>query len=98
MSSALMILQAGSKRIARPHTIFMIHPSNHWLKDPKPFQEYMQIVEENKRMHELFINLTINRSGISRNDLEKTYQHRKYLTPKEALKFGPNGLIDKIED
>lgn len=96
MSSAVMILQAGRKRLARPHTIFMVHPSISYIEE-KSYHEMISIVDQYKKNHELFVKLTIERSGIGMEEFERLYTPRKYLSPKEAREFGPHGLIDGIE-
>lgn len=96
MSCAVMILQAGRKRLSYSNTVFMVHPSHFNQEDNKPFYESMKVVDQYKINHEKFIELTITRSGISKAEFEKLYNPIKYFTPKEALSFGPNGLIDEI--
>lgn len=96
MSAAVMILQAGRKRISRPHTSFMIHPSSYNQDDKKPYSEFLEVVGEYKRNHKLFVKLTIARPGASRKEYEAIYEPRKYLTPQEAKKFGKYGLIDAV--
>ncbi len=92
-SSALMIMQAGRKRISRPHTSFMVHPSSHRQEEPQPYEEFLSIVEQYKRNHDLFVTLTIQRSKMDRKEFEKLYEPRKYLSAQEALKLG---FIDEI--
>ena len=74
----------------------MVHPSNNSLGD-NDYQEFLAIVDQYKKNHDLFVRLTIERAGISRVDFERLYEPRRYLTPEEALRIGKNGLIDKIE-
>ncbi len=95
MSAAVMILQAGRKRSARPLTTFMIHPSNMSQEEGKPYNEILTIVEAYKRNHDLFIKLTIERAKVSREEVEKLYEPRKYLSAKQALEMG---LIDEIKE
>ncbi len=92
-SSALMIMQAGRKRISRPHTSFMVHPSSHRQEESEPYEEFLSIVEQFKRNHDLFVRLTIERSGMDRKAFEKLYDPRKYLSAEEAKKLG---FIDEI--
>lgn len=93
MSAAVMILQAGRKRISRPHTSFMVHPSNMSQENSKPYSEFLSIVEEYKRNHDLFVKLTIGRSKMKREAFEKIYEPRKYLSAKETKELH---LIDEI--
>ena len=93
MSAGVMILQAGRKRISRPHTSFMVHPSNYSQEDRKPYSEFLSMVEEYKRNHDLFVKLTIDRSGMSKSEFEKLYEPRKYLSAENARELK---LIDEI--
>lgn len=96
MSAAIMILQAARKRLSTQHTSFMIHPSSYATDEKKPYSEFLTMVEEYKRNHDLFVKLTIEKSGVSKDQFEKLYNPRRYLTPQEAIKIGKNGLIDEI--
>lgn len=96
MSAAVMVLQAARRRVARPHTVFMVHPTITSLEE-KAYPEFISIVDQFKRNHDLFVELSIARSGMSREEFEKIYTPRKYLTPEEALHFGKFGLIDEIQ-
>lgn len=99
MSSAVMVLQAGRRRIARSYTVFMVHPSSIYLQEhDRPYNEFLSIVDQYKKNQELFIALTIRKSGMSRKEFEKIYAPRKYLTPTEAKNFGKYGLIDEVEE
>jgi ATP-dependent protease ClpP protease subunit len=93
MSAGVMILQTGRKRISRPHTIFMVHPSSYTQEDKKPYSEFLLMVDEYKRMHDLFVKLTIGRSGMNRMSFEKLYEPRKYLSAENAKELK---LIDEI--
>ncbi|HLL61182.1 MAG TPA: ATP-dependent Clp protease proteolytic subunit, partial [Candidatus Nitrosocosmicus sp.] len=54
MSAAVVIMQAGRKRISRPNTLFMIHPSKNQIQENRLYSEFIAIVEELKRNYELF--------------------------------------------
>ncbi|MBI4130283.1 ATP-dependent Clp protease proteolytic subunit [Candidatus Roizmanbacteria bacterium] len=96
MSAAVMILQAGRKRLSYPHTVFMVHPSAYKLDERRSYREFMMMVDSYKKEHDLFVELTIERSGMTKIEFEKIYEPRKYLTPEEAKKLGKHGLIDEI--
>jgi len=96
MSAGVMILQAGRKRLCYPHTLFMIHPSQYSLPDEKGYHEVLFMIDQYKKDHDTFIQLTINRSGITQQDFDSYVNPVKYLNPDEALKFGPYGLIDEV--
>lgn len=40
----------------------------------------LQIVDQYKKNHDLFIKLSVERSGIDREEFEKIYNPRKYLS------------------
>lgn len=95
MSIAVTILQAATLRQATTHTLFMVHPSISSLEE-RSYPEFISMVDQYKKNHDLFVKLTIEKSGMTREEFETIYNPRKYLTPEEALHFGKNGLIDKI--
>jgi ATP-dependent Clp protease, protease subunit len=95
MSAAVMILQAGRNRLSRPHTSFMVHPSSYSQEDRKSYSEFLSMVDEYKKMHDLFVKLTIERSGMDRLKFEKLYEPRKYLSAEQAKELK---LIDKVLD
>lgn len=95
MSAGVMLLQAARVRAARPKTLFMVHPSITSLEE-QSYPELMSIVDQARRNHDLFVELSIARSGITREEFEKIYTPRKYLTAEEAKAFGKYGLIDEI--
>jgi ATP-dependent protease ClpP protease subunit len=95
-SSAVMILQAARRRYSRPNTVFMVHPTWNQIPDRTSYMEYLAETEQYKRNHELCVQLTIQRSGMSKITYEKFYDPIRYLTPEEALQFGQNGLIDEV--
>lgn len=95
MSAGVMILQAAQKRLSTPNTLFMVHPSITHVEE-KAYHEFLSIVDQYKKNHELFVKLSIQRSGISTEEFEKVCTPRKYLSAADALKFGKHGLIDEI--
>lgn len=95
-SCAVMVLQAARRRFSTLNTIFMVHPSVFKFEERKSYDEAISRIEQYKLDHERFVRLSIERSGIKREEFEKLYKPMKYLTPDEALKFGKYGLIDEI--
>lgn len=94
-SASVMVLQAGAMRYAAPHTTFMVHPSS-WSYEDIPYPTLTNKMDQSHKDQDLFVQLTIERSGMSRKDFETMYNPIKYLSAKEALAFGKHGLIDKI--
>ena len=91
-----MILQAGKKRFATKNTKFFIHPSEMSLDTNEPHRSYLNITEDYKQNHAKFMELSSQKTGYSPEEFEKLATPSKYLSPREALEFGKNGLIDEI--
>jgi ATP-dependent protease ClpP protease subunit len=97
MSSALMVLQAARKRLARPHTVFALHLSNIRVDEFKEYHEFLELTEQYKRNQALFLRLTLERAGAKIDELERSLRgKRQHLTAQQAKEFGTNGLIDNI--
>jgi ATP-dependent protease ClpP protease subunit len=96
-SCAVMIMQAARKRYATVNSYIMVHPSLNTI-GTKTHEEFMVSAKQYDLEHKKFITLSSERSGMSYEEFETiTKKHmRIYLTPEEALKFGPHGLIDEI--
>lgn len=93
-SSALLILQAGSKRSATKNTVFMMHKTAHEI-ERTAYEEFTKEVEQRKKENELFTQLTIDRSKISKEEFDKLTQNSLYFNSQEALTYG---LIDEISN
>jgi ATP-dependent Clp protease, protease subunit len=96
MSAAVMILQAARERISYPHTVFMVHPSRYKIEETRAYEEVEEMVNQYKRNHQTFLDLSIQRSGMSRTRFHRLCKAFWYMTPEEAKKFGKRGLIDRI--
>lgn len=95
MSAALMILQAGHKRISRPDTFFMVHQASYWLEQHMYIDEMNVINDQWNRSANLFVKHTLERSILSREEFDKIAKPRKYFDSEEAKKWG---FIDEISD
>ena len=97
-SCGTMLLQAGRTRYATKNSYIMIHPSNSTIPQSKPHEEFMALANQYDSEHQRFIELSASRSGMDKAEFDKLCKDkmRVYLSPKEALEFGTNGLIDKI--
>lgn len=93
-SAAVTILQCGQRRLATSNTRFMLHSSNHRFERGS-YEEFVQYQLQVDFLHQQFIDLTINRSGLSEQEFTKLLP-MKYLSAQEALKIGAQGLIDQI--
>ena len=87
-----IILQAGSERLATPHTRFLIHEvsSMTWGKTSEIEEE----AEEIRKVNNLMRKILADRTGKSAEEIEKLW-HKKdvWLSVNEAEEFG---LIDGI--
>ena len=95
MSMGVAILQAGRERLSYPHTVFMVHPSSFSMSGAE-IDEVMENARQYQKDHKYFNEITRKRSGLTKVEFEAVYKPKKYLTAKEALKLGSNGLIDRI--
>ncbi|OGK62306.1 hypothetical protein A2446_06290 [Candidatus Roizmanbacteria bacterium RIFOXYC2_FULL_38_9] len=95
MSASLMILQAASKRISRPNTIFMLHQSTYWTEQHTYMDEINVMNKEWNRLYKQFVTQSISRSTITLEEFEKIAKPRKYFSAKEALDMK---FIDTISD
>ncbi|HRN70392.1 MAG TPA: ATP-dependent Clp protease proteolytic subunit [Candidatus Woesebacteria bacterium] len=91
-SSAVVVLQAGHKRLATEKTIFMLHQIDSPIQNPT-FSELQKESEHMKRMNDLFIELTVSKSNITKEDFEKQTKNTLYLSAQEAFS---QGFIDEI--
>jgi ATP-dependent Clp endopeptidase proteolytic subunit ClpP len=89
-SSALVVLQAGKKRIASGNTIFMIHQSSNSLETTS-FKEFNTQAEQYQKENEKFIELTTSKSKIKGDFFEKL-ETSFYFDTQKAVELG---LIDK---
>lgn len=94
-SSAILVLQAATRRFATVNTIFCLHAAEFSL-DKCTFQEIETIYLAFRRNNNRFLELSLNRSGIDIVETEKKLTQPLFLTAGEALKFGPHGLIDEV--
>lgn len=92
MSMGLIILQAGAKRLATPHTTFLMHEVQGMnvgsLSRMADTQKVMMM------MQEVLDKLVADRAGISAKQVRKLFERKEYfLNSDEALQ---HNLIDGI--
>ncbi|OGN34341.1 MAG: hypothetical protein A3F98_01995 [Candidatus Yanofskybacteria bacterium RIFCSPLOWO2_12_FULL_41_8] len=96
-SMATCILQAGTERLSLPNTQFLIHEISQFIYDNEKVSESEERVTESKRINQIVMSLIAKRIGMSTEKLIATSKKKDYwLDAKSALKFGDNGLIDKV--
>jgi ATP-dependent protease ClpP protease subunit len=98
MSAAVLVLQAGKRRISRPHSTFMIHPTLFVISPRESHDTAIEIVKQGTKYQDLLISLIARRVGISPSNFKKEFNPIKYFTAQEARQFGKHGLIDAIEE
>lgn len=97
-SMATVILQAGTKRLALPHTQFLVHQvSETILFKTEEVSEGKERVEELERINRIVMGIIAERADIDLEELLRLSKKKDcWYAPEEAKKFGKNGLIDKI--
>lgn len=96
MSAGTLILQAGTKRIARKNTTFMVHE----LADFAGYEKLADIkerVDEDNRLSNVITNIYLEHTKFTVEKLNEIYEKKQdfYLSADEALEYG---LIDEIID
>lgn len=97
-SMATVILQAGSRRLALPHTQFLVHEiSQDIFAVTEKVSETEERVEETKRLNRIVMDIIAQRVGMDVDALIKLSKKRDcWFDGQGALKLGTNGLIDEI--
>lgn len=92
MSMGMIILQAGTKRLATPNTHFMLHELMY--SGQGKLSEQQDQYEHAKRLQERLNTILSGRTGMRPNELTKKINRKDYyITAEEALKYK---LIDEI--
>lgn len=91
-SMAVIILQAGTKRVAAQYTRFMLHEAS--ASAAGEASKLKDESEELDKLNSMLDSIIVSRSNISKIKLRKKTKRREWwLSAEEALKFG---LIDEI--
>lgn len=93
MSMALLIATCADHTKATSRTTFMYHDSSYDLSGKKSYHK--QELAEVERMDEMYDDLLINTTKLTKKQLDKVKNERRdwYITADDALKFG---IIDEI--
>ena len=97
-SAATIIFQAGSRRYAMPTTRFLIHQvrQSHVFLEEELGQGKDRL-KEMERINNVACKIIADRVGMDLSVLlDMINKTDLWLSPEDALKFGPNGLIDEI--
>lgn len=89
-SMAAMLFLAGDKREMFPHTKLMIHDpayggGNMGGKKPHELEEY---VNDLKKIQSDLIDIIVERTGKSKEEVEKTTRNDSYFNATEAISYG----------
>jgi len=96
-AAAMIILQAGDERIARPHTTFLLHEPKRWVyfHNESTSQLETEVSEMNRITNEI-VKILASRCKKSEEEVRETIRLKeKWMSPEEAKDWG---LIDKIEE
>lgn len=95
MSAGVPLLASGTKtkRMIGRSSRIMIHPI--WGGSAGNVFEQMAEVQEMKRLHELFTNVFLSETKMTKKQLDKVMKsgHDFYLTPQQAIEYG---IVDQI--
>lgn len=98
-SMGTVILQAGTRRYATPHTQFLVHQISEYI----PFfmsEEVNQLTDraaEAQRLNNIVMKVIADRAGIELEALKALCHKTNYwVDPEEARQLGSKGLIDEI--
>jgi ATP-dependent Clp protease protease subunit len=98
-SMGAIIMQAGSRRLASPHTQFLLHQISQTIGyfEAEEVSKGEERVTENKRLNDILLGIVATRSGIDIEELRARVTKRDYwLDPQLARGLGTNGLIDDV--
>jgi len=96
-AAAMIILQAGDIRIARPHATFLLHEPKRWVyfHNESTSQLETEVTEMNRITNEI-VKILASRCNKSEEEVRETIRLKeKWMSPEEAKDWG---LIDKIEE
>jgi ATP-dependent Clp protease, protease subunit len=94
-SCALALLQAGTKRVSRPHTLFGLHANLFTIPEPKNLSDINAEMKEFEIQNDFFFEILSHHTSVRREELEKLSEREFLFPPQEALRLG---LIDTIKN
>lgn len=98
LSMGAVILQAGDKRIARPHSSIMIHDGEntitaHTRKGINSLKRFSD--KQNDWVDQIFLEKINEKTHMSRVQFVNKFSHDVWLSPEEALELN---LVDEISE
>ena len=96
-AAAMIILQAGDERIARPHSTFLLHEPKRWVSFSRESTSQLETeVSEMNRITNEIVKILATRCNKLEEEVRETIRLKeKWMSPEEAKEWG---LIDKIEE
>jgi ATP-dependent Clp protease, protease subunit len=92
-AAADLLICGGNKRYALPDSTIMVHQAYYTFEN-KTHNDLINIeVKECKRQHELFVQLYMKKTQLTKKEIENMHKKDTYMSPEMALE---KNLIDKI--
>jgi len=98
-SMATAVLQSASCRYSWPNTQFLVHQASTYGGEPGQIEvnRVLEDADALRKLNDIVLTIISNRIGMPLEELAKRSKKTDcWLTAKEALDFGSNGLIDEI--
>lgn len=92
-SGASMIAAVGNYRTCSKYAMSLIHPMRSLDMTYKTVEEQNVAIKNNNRWNEIYLNIYLKHSALTREQLDEMMKTETYYTPEELLKFG---LIEEI--
>lgn len=97
-SMAAAIMQAGTRRLALPHTQFLLHQASDFPKSEREeVNQKKENAEELQRISKIYLEIIAENAGISFDVLFKMTKKTDYwIDAYQAKTLGTKGLIDEV--
>jgi ATP-dependent Clp protease protease subunit len=93
MSAGFLMLIAGDRRFAYPHSTVLYHQVSGWLRGEVKFME--ETVDETKRLQKKMEKIVLEKTNITKSKLKEIYKKKIdwFISAEEALELG---IVDEI--
>jgi ATP-dependent Clp protease, protease subunit len=85
-SIAIVIFQAGDRRVAAPNCVFLFHPTSAHVEGN--VKQLSSIVKETNRTHNRMCRILSERSGMQYKEVQKLCSTEQFRTSRQVLKMG----------
>ena len=92
-SGASLVACVGSYRTCSKYSMCLIHPMRSIDATYKTIEEQTVAIKNNARWNEIYLNIYLKHSSLSKEELEEMMKTETFYTPEELIKFG---LIEEI--